>query len=244
MSVQVDQLSEDVTLYLGEAEEVLPTLSGVAAVITDPPYAAKTHDKALTNKGGGHGNKLVTFAHLTDAAFRGVVEQCLGAAEGWVVMTCDYRHAALFYEDARFIRLGAWMKPNPMPQISGDRPGQGFETVLILHAGRRPKGWNRGGGAGVWTCPVMNGAEVPTQKPLKLAMSFVADFTLPNELVADPFLGSGTTGVAAVRLGRRFIGIERDPRHFDIARRRIDEELRSPGLFSEPPPVATQVALL
>jgi hypothetical protein len=47
-------------------------------------------------------------------------------------MTCDYKHAALMYGAPEFIRLGAWVKANPMPQISADRPGQGFETVLIL----------------------------------------------------------------------------------------------------------------
>ena len=162
------------TLYLGDCREILPTLPKVDAVITDPPYSDRTHKMAKTNRGKGHGTRLVTFAALTDNGFCEVMRACLAVAHGWVVATCDYRHAALFYTDQKFVRLGAWVKPNPMPQISGDRPGQGFETVLILHSGGRTKKWNRGGGSGVWTFPTeCAGTEVPTQKPVALAAAFV-----------------------------------------------------------------------
>lgn len=234
MSVRKEQLAENVTLYCGDCREVLPTVGPLDLVITDPPYSANTHQMAKTNKGIGHGTKLVTFGALADADFLDVVERALAVAGGWVVMTCDYKHAALLYGDPRFVRLGVWVKPNPMPQISADRPGQGFETVLMLHSGRRPKAWNRGGGAGTWTVPVMNGALVPTQKPLRLIASFVDDFSRPGEVIGDPFMGSGTTGVASVQAGRGFVRIEADPKHFDIACRRISDELRRPRLFAEP----------
>lgn len=237
----VEHLSDDVTLYLGDCLDILPGLSA-DHVISDPPYADNTHKMAKSNK-GGHGKKFITFAALDDDQFRDVASACLRASDGWVVMTCDYRHAALMYGDEHFVRLGAWVKPNPMPQISADRPGQGFETVLILHSGGKPKVWNRGGGAGVWTYPVMNGAEVPTQKPLALAAAFVSDFTAPGETILDPFCGSGTTGVAAVKAGRGFIGIEADPAHFEISRRRISDELRRPRLQLEPVAKPVQEAM-
>lgn len=219
------------TLYLGDCREILPTLGTVDAVITDPPYSANTHKMAKTNKGVGHGKKLITFSHLADEDFDSVMYACIAAADGWIVATCDYKHAARFYEHQSFVRLGAWVKPNPMPQISGDRPGQGFETVLILHSGKRPKAWSRGGGAAVWTFPVHSGAEVPTQKPYGLAQAFVSDFTTKLETIADPFMGSGTTGVAALSMGRRFIGIEKDESHFDIACRRIEDVQRQASLL-------------
>lgn len=241
---RVEHLAEGVTLHLGDCREILPALGKVDAVISDPPYSSNTHAMAKTNKGKGHGSKLVTFAALNDAEFIAVTEKMLDVSAGWVIMTCDYRHAALLFADHRFIRLGAWVKPNPMPQISADRPGQGFETVAILHSGSRPKSWARGGAAGVWTVPVMNGAEVPTQKPLRLAMAFVSDFTERGETIADPFAGSGTTGVAAVKLGRRFVGIEADTKHFDIACRQISEALKQPDFFAEPVAPAKQEVLL
>lgn len=222
----------DATLYLGDCMEILPTLGKVDAVITDPPYSANTHKMAKTNKGAGHGVSLITFEALTGEGFDAVMAACLERSEGWVVATCDYKHAARFYEAPQFVRLGAWVKPNPMPQISADRPGQGFETVLILHSGARPKKWNRGGASGVWQFPVHTGSEVPTQKPLALAASFVNDFTQPGELVADPFLGSGTTGVAALSAGRRFVGIEASEAHFDIACRRIEQAANQGQLFA------------
>jgi site-specific DNA-methyltransferase (adenine-specific) len=118
-----------------------------------------------------------------------------------------------------------------MPQISADRPGQGFETVLILHSGTVKKAWNRGGGSGVWTFPVVDSAEVSTQKPLSLLRAFVSDFTNYGQSILDPFMGSGTTGVAAVEQGRLFVGIETDADRFDIACRRIEDAQRQVRLF-------------
>jgi site-specific DNA-methyltransferase (adenine-specific) len=73
----------------------------------------------------------------------------------------------------------------------------------------------------------------PTQKPVDLFLYLAETYTNTNDLVLDPFMGSGTTGVAAIRLGRRFIGIEIEPKYFDIARRRIEAELAQPDMFVE-----------
>ena len=220
------------TLYLGDCREILPTLPKVDAVITDPPYADRTHKMAKTNKGAGHGKTLVTFAALSDEDFAACLSEWLAAATGWCVATCDYRHARLAFDMPEFVRLGAWVKPNPMPQISADRPGQGFESVLILHAGKVKKAWNRGGGAGVWTFNVIDSAEVSTQKPLPLLRAFVSDFTVPGNSVCDPFMGSGTTGVACVEAGRSFVGVEVDPERFEIACRRIEDAQRQSRMFA------------
>ena len=220
------------TLYLGDCREILPTLPKVDAVITDPPYADRTHKMAKTNRGKGHGTTLVTFAALSDDEFSACAQEWLAAAAGWVVATCDYRHARLAFDLPEFVRLGAWVKPNPMPQISADRPGQGFETVLILHAGKVKKAWNRGGGSGVWTVPVIGDAEVSTQKPIALLRAFVSDFTTYGQTIADPFMGAGTTGVAAVEQGRAFVGIEQDPERFAVACRRIEDAQRQGRLIA------------
>ena len=234
----------DATLYCGDCMDILPTLGKVDAVITDPPYSANTHKMAKTNKGVGHGVKLITFSCLSDDGFDLVMSACLAASGGWVIATCDYKHAARFYNAPEFVRLGAWVKPNPMPQISGDRPGQGFETVLCLHSGLRKKAWNRGGGSGVWTFPVTNGALVPTQKPIELITAFVSDFTNSGETICDPFMGSGTTGVAAIQQGRRFVGIEQSVAHFDIACKRIEQAVAQGQLFAPEPMKQIQEALV
>jgi site-specific DNA-methyltransferase (adenine-specific) len=230
----------DATLWLGDCREMLQCWPEVDHVITDPPYSANTHKMAKTNKGAGHGKQLVTFESLTGEEFDEVMRLCLGVAYEWVIATCDYKHAARFYEHPKFVRLGAWVKPNPMPQISADRPGQGFETVLILHGGVGPKKWNRGGGAGVWTFPVNTDSEVPTQKPLALVSAFVNDFTEEGQSILDPFMGSGTTGVAALSLGRSFVGMESSEKHFSIACRRIEQAYKQRPLFEAEPPKAPE----
>jgi site-specific DNA-methyltransferase (adenine-specific)/modification methylase len=83
----------------------------------------------------------------------------------------------------------------------------------------------------------------PTQKPLGL-MRWCLDFVPDARTILDPFMGSGTTGVAAVKLGRRFIGIEIEEKYFDIACRRISEALKQPDLFIERPKPAKQEAFL
>lgn len=219
------------TLYHGDCMEILPSLKA-DVVITDPPYSDRTHLMAKTNKGAGHGVKLVTFEALTPAEFGAAMRLCVTASRGWIIATCDFRHASLVYDWPEFVRLGAWVKPNPMPQISADRPGQGFETVIILHSGDTPKAWNRGGGSGVWTFAPVQDADVATQKPLGLATAFVGDFTVEGHTVLDPFMGSGTTGSACLQNGRRFIWIEQDAARFEIACRRIENAQRQERMFA------------
>jgi len=207
-------------LYCADNEKILPFLPIVDSTITDPPYSNTTHSNSRTNKYGA-GKRHISFGSFSNAKFLEYVELMLNKTNGWLVFTCDYRHAALLYDHPAFIRLGAWVKTNPMPQISGDRPGQGFETVAILHSGRIKKEWNRGGGAGVWITPAANKALVPTQKPKSLIAHFFDDFTKQGDIVLDPFMGAGTTGVVALQKGRRFIGIEAKKEHFDIAVKEI-----------------------
>jgi site-specific DNA-methyltransferase (adenine-specific)/modification methylase len=83
----------------------------------------------------------------------------------------------------------------------------------------------------------------PTQKPLAV-MIWCLGFVPNAETILDPFMGSGTTGVAAVKLGRRFIGIEREQSYFDIACRRIEQATRQADLFIEPPSKPKQEAFL
>ena len=84
--------------------------------------------------------------------------------------------------------------------------------------------WNGGGKHGVYIVPVSQARDDrshPTEKPIELMEKLIRDFTDPGDLILDPFAGSGTTGVATIRLGRRFIGWERDPKYHAIAVKRL-----------------------
>lgn len=219
VSPRVERIG-DAELWLGDARDLAPTFGSVDVTITDPPYGEVTHAGARTKTAS---NRLVNFASITADQFRRDCEMWLAMSSRWVVMTCEWRHAAtLEASGLPLVRLGVWIKPNGAPQFTGDRPGVGWEAVAALHREGK-KRWNGGGHHAVWTYPKVQG-EHPTQKPLPLVRRWIADFTDDDELVFDPFMGSGTTGVAAVSLGRRFLGVEIDPAHFDTACRRIERE--------------------
>lgn len=226
------------TLYLGDCRDLLPAME-VDHVITDPPYGARTHSMARTSKKETARSKyrqgasrFIDFQFLGDDDFVEIAKLCMKAAKRWTVMTCDHRHAGLTFDWPEHVRLGAWVKIAPMPCLSGDRPGSGHESVLILH-GAGPKRWNRGGSAAIWRmAPMKSSTEVATQKPVALAEAFVSDFTDAGETILDPFAGSGTIGIACVGMDRKYVGIEKDPRHFDVACRRIEDAQRQGRLIA------------
>ena len=219
----------DATLHLCDYRDLLQGIGEVDVVITDPPYAERTHRGARTLR--DLGASPIEFPHLSLDEFLSFSRSAVEACRRWVVMTCDLEHAGKLQEAGLpLVRVGAWVKPNGAPQFTGDRPGTGWEAVAILHRSGK-KRWNGGGSHAVWTVPRVEGSRHPAEKPLPLLLEWVRLFSDLGETVFDPFMGSGTTGVACARLGRRFIGIEVDPSYFETACRRVEEAHREPDLF-------------
>ena len=217
-------------LFQGDAFDILPTLGAVDAIITDPPYGRQTHENARSTAGGVPA-PLIDFESMAEERFTAFCADAVRLARRWVVMSCEWRYvSALEKAGLPLVRFGIWHKLDGAPQFSGDRPAMGWEAVAILHREGK-KRWNGGGHPAVWACNVERG-EHPTQKPLPLLQDWVRKFTNPGETVLDPFMGSGTTGVACARLGCRFIGIEIRPDYFEIARRRIEAVHRQGELFA------------
>lgn len=216
---------DQVTLYHGDCFEVFPTLPGrsVDAVITDPPYAERTHTKARTPEG----RNGVAFSHITAAALSSALNSMGRISRGWVIATLDYRHAVQFDTEPppglKCQRLGVWVKTNPTPQLTGDRPAQGWESIAYFHRADKRSQWNGGGSHGNYTMRIADPEGHPTAKPLPLIQDLVRKFTNPGELVFDPFAGSGTTLRAAVNEGRRAIGVEIDERYCEIIAKRLDQ---------------------
>lgn len=241
MTPRKETIADGVELWLGDCREVLPLLGKVDAVVTDPPYGSVTHAGARSIN--SLNATTIDFEAITSADLARLCKCFTGLAQRWVIMTCEWRHAAsLEAAGVPLIRLGVWIKPNGAPQFTGDRPGTGWEAVAILHREGK-KRWNGGGHHAVWTYPIEQG-DHPTQKPYRLVADWLRSFTDIRETILDPFMGSGTTGVAAVKLGRRFIGIEIEPKYYEIAKRRISEALRQPDLFIEKPKPAVQETFL
>lgn len=231
MTSRIECLAPGVTLHLGDCQEMLSRRDAVDCIITDPPYDKATHTGARSRK--SLSKSVIDFDPVSTAQLAEYADSFCKVARRWVVMTCAWQHAAALERAAvPLVRLGVWVKPNAAPQFTGDRPGMGWEAVAILHRPGR-KRWNGGGHHAVWRCPVVRGGH-PTQKPDRLLAEWVRLFSNPGETILDPFMGSGTTGVAAVRLGRRFTGYEIDRKYFDLACRRIEEALKAPALPQEP----------
>lgn len=186
-------------------------------VITDPPYGDVTHEGARTANQDTH---LIDFGSISVGEFSAYMSVCVKVSSRWVLASCDWRHAA-HAEDYRLpvVRCGVWVKPNGAPQFSGDRPGTGWEAVLILHR-KGKKRWNGGGHRAVWIHNIC-ASEHPTGKPLPLLLEWIEQFTDPGDIVLDPFCGSGTTLVAAKMLGRKYIGIEIEEKYCKIAEERL-----------------------
>lgn len=215
-----------VTLYHGDCREVLGGMvdESVAAVLTDPPYTERTHSKARTPEREG----VSTFGAITDADLRAIVTELARVSAGWVVATLDYRHGVEFDvsppEGVKVQRLGVWVKTNPTPQLSGDRPAQGWECIAYMHRDDRRSKWNGGGRHGNFITPIPPPEGHPTAKPLGIVAEWVRLFTNPGDTVLDPFAGSGTTLRAAKDEGRKAIGVELEERYCEIAAKRLAQD--------------------
>jgi DNA modification methylase len=210
------------TLYLGDCLEILPTLPKVDAVITDPPYGI--------NYSSGMGGKFKDASiHADDSV----------AARDAVLS---------HYRGTPALVFGSWKMPKPngtrqtIVWDKGDHVGMGdlslpwrpnTEEIYVLGSGFAG---HRGSSVLRINAPSPNftpdaARYHPTEKPVLLMSELIAKCTA--SVILDPFMGSGSTGVACVQLGRSFIGIEREPKYFDIACSRIEEAQRQVPMFPE-----------
>jgi len=237
------------TLHLADCLKGEPRLGQLKAgsvdvVIADAPYSPHVHAKAMvgltSSRRAGGGERIARrqdlgFQALDADTRRRAARAFARLARRWVLVFCDVEGSALWRRDLEkagllYVRTGAWRREGGAPQFSGDRPAVGFDAIVICHqVGERIR-WNGGGRPAFWSCPTAidrdkSGRDKrvhPTQKPLELMRALVRDFSDPGELVLDPFAGAGSTGVAAVELGRSFLGWEREARWYHAAQRRLE----------------------
>ena len=226
-------------LILGDCREVLPTLARVDAVVTDPPYGVGLQGKRA-HGGRGHGryqqgDDRVRPGHYSHAdspeyvatVVIGVIEQCRNLAPS-VVVTPGTRNLWLYppaddvgcFYSASGTGRGHWGFTCMQPILF-----YGKDPYLRLGLGARSNS------CGKFDPTDANTIDHPCAKPLAMMCWLVNRASLEGMTVLDPFMGAGTTGVACTQLGRAFIGIEIEPRYFDIACRRIEEAYRQPELF-------------
>jgi DNA modification methylase len=231
-----------VTIYHGDCREVLAGLGKYQHVITDPPYEKEAHTMGRRVKGRTNGkwrgergviDAPLRFGPMTPELRREFCRLTYGKLERWFLCFCQVEAIPIWRDTAtgaglRYKRGCIWVKPDGVPQLSGDRPGMGYESFVACHARGRSR-WNGGGRHGVFihgTASTRAEAhEHQTVKPINLMTQLVELFTDPGELIVDPFMGSGTTLRAAKDLGRRAVGIELEERYCEGAAKRMGQEV-------------------
>ena len=213
------------TLYLGDCLEVLPTLDKVDAVITDPPYGidGSSGTDNLKRGKGNYSNYEDTQKNIALVVIP-AINRCLSISER-AAITPGFHNVQKY---PQYEVLGGFYSP-----AAASRCRWGFCILTpILFYGKDPRlGKNASG-----IVHKMNGRAStdlhPCAKPIDAIEWLVDKTSLNNETILDPFMGSGTTGVACMNLGRKFIGIEIEQKYFDIACERIDQAQKQQRLFA------------
>jgi site-specific DNA-methyltransferase (adenine-specific) len=244
----------DCRLLLGDALEILPTLGKVDHVITDPPYEDELH-KAVGRIRRNDGREMIQDLGFDgiNSSREAIAKALVEISDGWALIFTLAEGVRAWRDDlqaasAKWDTVLVWIKPDASPRFNGQGAARGFENCITVWCGKGYRKWNGGGKRGVYThCVNTNrhGAH-PTEKPLPLMRELVADYTQREQTILDPFMGSGTTGLACIKTGRKFIGIELSEEHFETAIERVTDAHNRPDLFIEatraPEPV--QEALL
>ncbi len=216
----------DALLLCGNAVDMIGTLPPADLVVTDPPYLLTSGGKDrgyMSGKFGGqydNDGRLVT-CDISWPEVMGVVALALREGGDAYVMADDKNLTlaanAAEAADLKHHRHLVWHK-------SGGTPNRWYmksaEFALYLYAGA-PRTINDCGMGQVFVARPGSDTGHPTEKPISLMQTWIEQSSRPGDLVIDPFMGSGTTGIAALRAGRRFIGIEIDPKWYRVAENRL-----------------------
>lgn len=201
-------------LVQADCRDVLPVLGKVDACVTDPPYGIGK-DGQIRTTGGNGGRKAYDFLGWdAERPSAEVFKLLLAAAPQAVIWGGNY-FADLLPATGKWL---VWDKGQRINQSDGELAWTSRGGALRIKTLNRVE-------------LMTDGAEHPTQKPVRLIKWCIEQLEDEPGLILDPFMGSGTTGVAAVQMGRDFIGIEREESYFEIACRRIEQAQRQGDLF-------------
>ena len=206
--------------------DILPTLPKVDAVITDPPYGIGRDGKPKsTSSHGGHkGYEFLGWD--SEKPDDETIAAIVGAGDTAIIWGGNY-FANLLTPTMRWL---VWDKGQRIDQADCEFAWTSMQKAARVFVLNR-------------AAIASDGAVHPTQKPLALMKWCIEQCSNPQTIL-DPFMGSGTTGVAAVQMGRKFIGIEREPKYFEIACKRIEDAQRQVDMFVQPVQQMVQEALL
>ena len=234
------QIIGDCELYQGDCLEIMPHLRKVDAVVTDPPYLLESGGmtnpdmRGKLSKSRYDNGGVIVPTPVKWSDFMRPIYDALGSGHAYIM--CNNRHVENALVEARragfrFHNLLVWDKGTAMPNRWYMK---NCEFTCFLFKGKA-QAINDCGSKQLLRSPNVLNAQHPTEKPAPLVSVYIKNSTTRQNTVLDPFMGSGTTGVACVKLGRKFIGIELEPKYFDIACQRIENAYKQPDMFVEQP---------
>ena len=260
-----------VRLWLGDALDILPTLEpgSVNMIFTDPPYGHNNNNnndlihrweaalgcgpvvqedaRPIANDGKKEASELVRFLFAQAARLLPPGCCCCCCCCGGGGPDPQFARWSLWMDEVlQFKQMVIWDKG---PMGMGWHYRRSYETVLVGEKPGAPCRWFGGrvveniirpGRYGIHKI-IPDASQHPTEKCPELAAHFVRLHSQTHDTILDPFMGSGTTGIACIRTGRRFLGIEIDERYFNMARERIERELNRTPLFDPKPQVQTDL---
>ena len=206
------------TLYLGDCRDILPALPKVDAVVTDPPYGIGEARNDNASRSSLAKSRDYGVDSWDDKPIDDKLISFVRSAGRWCIM-----FGGNYYECPPTKCWLVWDKENGANDFADcelawtNLPKAVRRIKYMWHGMLRANGEQRG--------------DHPTQKPIGVMKWAISHLPEPNETILDPFMGSGTTGVAAVQMGKKFIGIEREPKYFDIACKRIEDAQKQGDLF-------------
>lgn len=220
--------SKNVTLFQGDMKHASELNLKPDVVIMDPPYSDRVQSKS---KKGLRGQRNISSTRefpwppLSSAQIKKAVEVAKETRR-FIVIFCDDTSSILWRKAMSaagivHVRQCLWLKRGAAPEFHGDRPAQHHELIEVFHNPTTPIQWNGHGRGNVYVASVIktetnenHGAlRHPATKPISLMKELVSDFSNPGELIVDLFSGIGKTLGAAEQLGRKCIGIEKNPRY-------------------------------
>lgn len=226
----------DCTLYLGDCRDILPLLPPVDAVVTDPPYGVGFKYESHDDTSDGYPDFIWPIIEAAEALTKPGGPVFVWQAQRWIA-----RFHEIFPRDWRLLIAAknfVQMRPTVMQYA--------YDPVVVW--------WKEGGEP--WRADRQSGftnrdfvisdcasavsdtkslaKQHPCPRQVDVCEHVIGNWCPPGSVVLDPFMGSGTTGVACVRLGRTFIGIEKEPVYFDLACRRLHQARQQPDMFVEP----------
>lgn len=215
----------DCTLYLGDCLQLLPSVLGYGAVLMDPPYGVDYRSGYATEELWSEG----TIRNDQDTSARDAAISLCDRSVPMLVFGSRKREPP---QGTKMVLV--WDKGGALGMGDLSIPWKpSSEEIYVLGSGFVG---TRDGSNVLYHPPVQsmakNGRQHPNEKPVGLLLMLMRK--LPHECILDPFMGSGSCGVACVKSGRPFIGIEEDETYFDKAVARISEAYRQPSLFSSP----------